>query len=116
MKYLVILSLLVSCGQALEVEDSTHTVGGDTNHTIEGETKNILILEMPFITQVNELCKDLNIVSDFASIELYKQEVAKCTFDNISVLNIGNLDVDGFGNVIDDICAQPEYINETICQ
>jgi hypothetical protein len=110
MKYLIMAILLVSCGQSSEVDVK------DSNHTIGGETKSIITLELPFISQVNELCKDLYIERDYVSVEYWKQAVAKCTFDNISVLNIDGISQDGFNDIISDLCSKPEYENETICQ
>jgi len=109
MRNILLILLLVSCGkQSIELEDSEHLVGG--------ETKSIIVVELSFISQVNELCKDLNLISDFGTYELYKQEVAKCTFDNISILNIGDISQEGFNDIINDVCSNPEYVNETICQ
>jgi uncharacterized lipoprotein YajG len=105
------LMVLISCGkQTYEVEVN------DSNQSISGETKNIIIVELAFISQVNELCKDLNIMEDFTSNELYNQEVARCTFDKISILNIGDISQDGFNDIINDLCQDEQYSNEPICQ
>lgn len=110
MKYLILVMILASCGQSSEVDVT------DSNHTIGGETKSIIIVELAFISQVNELCKDLNIREDFTSNELYNQEVARCTFDKISILNIGDISQDSFDDIINDLCQDEQYSNEPICQ
>lgn len=109
MKYLILVILIISCGkQSIELEDSEHTIGG--------ETKSIITLELSFISQVNELCKDLYIESDYVSINYWRQAVAECTFDNISILNIGDISQDGFKDIINDLCNKPDFEDETICQ
>lgn len=108
---ITILSLtLISCGQSdINLKDSEHKV------ITSGETLNKMVLELPFINQVHELCKDLYLRSDYATKKLYKQAVAQCTFDNISILNIGGLNSDNFTDAINELCKEPQYQNEPVC-
>lgn len=107
----ILMLVLLSCGQSdVNIKDSEH------KFITSGETINKLILDLPFINQVNELCKALYLIDEFQSIELYNQQVAQCTFDNISILNINGLTADNFDNTVNELCTQPEYQNEPICQ
>ena len=99
---LIVLMLLtiVSCGKStIEVEDS--------EQTISGETYSYVILQLEFIQQIKTLCEELNLLSDFNSFELYKQEVAVCTFDNLAVLDLGA--IEEFSNTI---CDSPQTQQE----
>jgi hypothetical protein len=65
---------------------------------------------------VNDLCKDLNPLELFEDEVVQKKEIAECTFENISILNIDGLNPDNFEGTISEICDNPEYSSETICQ
>lgn len=116
MKLLFMLTLLVtSCGKAnpftveaegyLAVENSEHDVN------LDGEVYNYVIIKLDFIEEVRQLCEDKYLESDYESQELYKQEVAICTLDNLSVLDLGK--IEQFDN---EVCDNPETQEEiTIC-
>jgi len=82
-KYLLLIALLMaSCGESkINVDDS--------NHNVSGEAYQYIIVQFEFITKVKKLCNELHLQSDYSSKELYKQAVAQCTFDNLSLLDIG---------------------------
>ncbi len=75
----VVAAMLISaCGfngdQKVSVNDSNHNIN----------------INMTFINQLVGLCQDKNLQSDFATYELWKQAVANCVFDNMSILNVAN--------------------------
>lgn len=98
---IIALILIVSygCGtQTVDVEDSLHTVGGTT-------TSEIIIKFEPLI-KINELCNDLFIESEFVTEQLYKQKVAECTFEKLSIINFDSLS--DFNN---ELCDTNEAYN-----
>ena len=85
MKKYLIIALLVACGEStVKVKDSSHTIGG--------EAYQYVIVRFEFIQKVKKLCEDLYIQSDYETVPLYRQAVAQCTFDNLSILDLGAID------------------------
>jgi len=82
MKYLLLTLplLLISCGPS----------SGRYDVIASGESR--VTIEMGFIAEINALCKQLNLESNFPSEELYNQAVAQCTFDKMSLVNINPTD------------------------
>jgi len=90
-KFASLLPLLLplgACNPKVDVDDTTHTVTGDTNVNLRYE----------FVDQIYKLCVDsVGEVPDATKL------VAQCTLDNIKVLDIGDI-----GEVVDNsdaICA-----------
>lgn len=109
--FLAFIVIVIGCGKQkheLKIDDSVHT------GTISGEAKNRIIVEMQFIGEIKQLCKELHLQSDYSSKKLYKQAVAQCTFDNLAILNL-DLNSDQLQNTINELCQQPQYQNEAIC-
>lgn len=101
MKILILL-LIISCGKStLEIEDSVQKV--------EGTTTSEVVIKFEPLIQINKLCNDLYIQSEFYSEELYLQKVAECTFEKLSVISF-----DLVSDFDSDLCATDEtYDNLT---
>ncbi len=100
MKYIIILLLLVSCGEStIKVEES--------EQKISGETRSYVILQLEFIQQMKTLCEEFYLPEEFDSDALYRQQVADCTFENLSALDLTA--VEGF---IDTVCGNPQTPQE----
>ncbi len=95
--YLIIALLLAigACGEStVKVKDSSHTIGG--------EAYQYVIVRFEFIQKIKRLCKELYLESDFNTVPLYNQAVAQCTFDNLSILDLGAI-----GEFKNGFCDQP---------
>lgn len=106
MRILMLLLLLASCGDSkVKIEEP------DKPLTIDGDTYSYIVVQLEFIKDVRQLCEDVNLRSDFESEELYNKEVAQCTIDNLSLIDLGA--IDQFNN---DICNDPQTEDEiAIC-
>lgn len=76
---------------------------GNQRVTQGGESYTYVVLRLEFIQQVRELCEQRTLRSDFESDELYEQEVASCTIDNLALLNIN---IDALGEFQDSLCRE----------
>ena len=98
---LFFLILLISCGQ------SDIQIKAPEEDVISGETYSYVIFQLEFIQQIKTLCQELYLPQNFESTELYKQKVAECSFDNLSILDLGA--IDEFTN---SICGNPQTQEE----
>jgi hypothetical protein len=79
MKYLLpMMFLLMGCGG----------VNGTQHITQDGESFTYVIIRLEFIEQIRQMCQDSILLTDYPTEILWKQEVAKCTFKNLSLVNI----------------------------
>lgn len=96
MKKILLLLLLTSCGfngnQKLEVTDSTQRIVQD------GTSFTYIIVRLEYIQQIQEICTNANPISDFTSESEQKKAIAKCTIENMKLLNINVGQVDNFKN------------------
>lgn len=74
--------LATGCNYAVKTNDSVQKIEQT------GASYTYVIVRLEFLQQVQTLCQDLYLRSSFATDELWKQQVAQCTFDNLSLLNI----------------------------
>lgn len=71
---------LISCGPS----------SGRYDVIASGESR--VSIEMGFIAELNQLCRDLLLPSDYPTQALYNQAVAQCTFEKMSLVNINPTD------------------------
>lgn len=94
--FLFVFGMGVGCGfngdQRLTTNDSTQHI------LISGDAYSYIVVRLEFIQQINDLCRDANIQSDYATEALYKKAVADCTFHQLSILNIDPAKVKDFQN------------------
>jgi len=93
---------LISCGPS----------SGRYDVVASGESR--VTVEMGFIAELNQLCKDLLLPTDYASLALYNQAVAACTFEKMSLININPGDLSSVCTnpatpEQDQLCAQLGY-------
>lgn len=105
MKYILISLnlLLISCGSGTQ----TLQIEAPEDDIISGESYNYVIIRMEFITDIRKLCEDLYIESEFDNLHVYRQTVAECTFDKLSILNL-----DAINNFNDQVCENPQTPEE----
>lgn len=81
MKYLFVPLVLfvTACGmsgeQKFTVRDSYHTIG----------------IEFKFLQQIKDLCTAQTIRTDYSSVELYNKAIADCTFRNLTLVSVTQL-------------------------
>jgi len=56
---------------------------------LRAKQKNYILVRFEFITDIKQLCKDLNPLYEFNDKVERNKVVAQCTFDNLSVLDAG---------------------------
>lgn len=98
--FIIFIFVLSSCGfngkQVIQTTNSRQDI------VQSGESSITITVELSFISQLWELCKDVNLQSSFPSQELWKQHVAQCVFDNLSIINIDPID---FSNTLTNYCS-----------
>lgn len=100
MKYLLIALVLASCGKS-EIDVS------GSEHKLSGGTQSKFVIEFKPFNQVAHWCNNLHIQADFASKDLYKQKVSECIFENLSIIDFGQLK--DFNN---QYCLEDDLYNE----
>lgn len=93
---LISLMSLLGCGAKVETKTQDQIV----KH--EGEGTSIILVRLEFIEQIRQLCEDKNIQDSFTSEVLWKQAIAECTFDNLSLVSIDPVQALDFTN---DYCT-----------
>ena len=89
LSYVVATLTLVSCGEGtVKVKGSNHNLSGGTQ-------SEFTVIFKPF-NQIISKCNDLYIQADYIDVVYYKQAVAECFFDNLSLIDFG--EVQDFGN------------------
>lgn len=84
---LILLFTLLSCGDTkVKIPNTEH------NMKLSGSSYNYIIVRLEFIKDIERLCNDLILYSDYPTYELYKQAVAQCTFDKLSLLDVNMVD------------------------
>lgn len=61
-----------------------------------GDAYSYVVVRLEFIDQINKLCRDLTLSTDYPTTELYNQAVAQCTFDKLATINIDPTQVQTF--------------------
>lgn len=93
---IVVLALfLVSCG------DSTIKLE-EPDNAIEGETYSYVIIRAEFISEMRTLCEQSLATQSFETQELRNKEIADCTFDKLSFINI-----DAINSFNNQVCENP---------
>lgn len=96
MKYLILVLLLTGCGingtQKVETNDSKQTI------ETRGEAFQYVVVRLEFISQIQTICENKYLVSDFENEALYRQAAAECTLENLSLLNISVPQLDAFNS------------------
>lgn len=109
LKIVLITLLITSCGEStIKIKEPKKPIKA----SISGEVYNYVIIKMEFITDIKQLCNDLYLPSDFASEDLYNQQISECTFDKLSIINLDALN-DFNNNICDDPQTQEEI---AICE
>ena len=108
LKTMLITLFFISCGETtVKIKEPKKPIKA----SISGEVYNYIIIKMEFITDIKQLCTDLYLPSDFASEELYNQQVSECTFDKLSIINL-----DALNDFNTNICDNPQTQDEiAIC-
>jgi hypothetical protein len=82
--YLIVLVVMVylmaGCGSVFKTNDSTQSV------VQSGSSFSYVVVRLEFIQQIQQLCADSLLQTNYATFTLYKQAVASCTFDKLSSL------------------------------
>lgn len=102
MKYLLIIMLLVSTACGFNGKQVIQTTDSRQDIVQSGEARISVTVELAFISQLWELCQDLHLQTSFETQQLWKQQVAQCVFDNLSIININPID---FSNTLNQYCA-----------
>lgn len=82
MKYLITLLLISGCG-----------FNGTQRLEVSGGTKSSFDINLTFIQELIQLCRDSLLPSDYASTQLYNQAVANCVLNSAKALSPSNLSV-----------------------
>jgi hypothetical protein len=99
---LVLLLFLLSCGKTeLEIPNTQQAV------VVSGSSYNYVIVRLEFLRDIQALCNDLILESDYETNDLYRQAVAQCTFDKLSLL-----DVNKFVEFEESYCTSPQTAQE----
>ena len=98
----LIFILLTSCGGEVKLKAEA-----PDEAILSGETYSYVIVQLDFIQQMRQICEDLYLESEFDTQDLYLQEVAQCTLDNLSILDLSA--VEEFN---DEICNNPDSLEE----
>lgn len=97
-----LLFIFISCGKS-----ELAVVGDKDKPVVSGEAYQYVIIRLEFIKDIREICEARYLSYEYPTYQLYEQEVAKCTLDNLSVLNLANLQQ--FAN---DVCSDPKTQEE----
>lgn len=76
----VMIFLMAGCGSVFKTNDSTQNV------VQSGTSFEYVVVRLEFIQQIQQLCADSLLQTNYASFTLYKQAVADCTFTKLSSL------------------------------
>lgn len=75
------LAFIMGCSTDVDVKDSVHDV------VQSGSSYTYVVIQLGFISELNQLCLDSLLPEDYESERLYKKEVAQCTLDKLSIFN-----------------------------
>ena len=75
---LLLLAINLNCGGKYRVEQS-------------GESQVKVDITFQFLEQLQSICQDSLIVSDFETYELYRQAVADCVLNTLELLDLSYL-------------------------
>lgn len=92
---LILMLLFTSCG------DSTIKLE-NPDEPITGETYSYVVIQMEFISEMRLLCEQSLATQSFVTEELRNKEIADCTFDKLSIL-----DLEALNNFNNEICSNP---------
>lgn len=93
-KLLVLVTLISACGFNGDQKLSTNDSKQDIN--LHGEAYTYVVVRLEFIQQINDLCKDRFLKTDYVTETLYNQAVAECTLANLGLFNINPSTVKSF--------------------
>lgn len=91
-KLYIALIFLTGCNSVFRTNDSTQSV------VQSGASYSYVVVRLEFIQQVQQLCADSLLQSSYASVPLYNQAVADCTFAKLASLNVNTGAVSSFTN------------------
>lgn len=94
MKYTIVLFLLVSCGK-IQIADSKHKVNA--------ETKSHIYINLDYIKEIRNLCKDFYPEYENPNKEERSKLVSKCTLDKMSLIDLKAIEDFSSG-----VCENPE--------
>jgi hypothetical protein len=85
-KLLGLVLFISACGFNGDQKISTNDSKQDIN--LHGEAFTYVIVRLEFIQQINDLCKNRFLKSDYLTEVLYNQAVADCTLTSLALFNI----------------------------
>ena len=104
-----VLCLIAMLPALIACEAKVKTETQDQKLVSSGESYNYIVVRIEFLDQINQLCKDSILASEYEDELLLKKAIADCTFDNLSLLNIDPQLATSFNN---DYCKEDADLSQ----